>query len=194
MRIKVIEPPALEPMTIEEAKKIMGITGGYDDDEMVSLLAQARQECEHYQRRRFITQTLDVYLDKFPSSSVLELIDCSPVQSIIHIKYTDYNGVTAELPSTSYVLDNVSEVNRLVLSRNCSWPSVELATVNGVVIRLIAGVDAEKVGNRIVSSLPEAIKWAIELQMRIVYDNPPNREDLTKARNQLLKPKRVMLI
>lgn len=194
MRIKVIEPPALEPMTIEEAKKIMGITGGYDDDEMVSLLAQARQDCEHYQRRRFITQTLDVYLDKFPSSSVLELIDCSPVQSITHIKYTDYNGVTAEFPSTSYVLDNVSEVNRLVLSRNCSWPSVELAPVNGVVIRLIAGVDAEKVGNRIVSSLPEAIKWAIELQMRIVYDNPPNREDLMKARNQLLKPKRVMLI
>jgi uncharacterized phiE125 gp8 family phage protein len=181
-------------MTTEEAKKIIGITGGYDDDEMISLLAHARQDCEFYQRRRYITQTLDVYLDRFPSSNSLELVDCSPVQSIISVKYTDYNDLTAEFPAENYVLDNVSEVNRLVLKRNCSWPSDELAPVNGVIIRLVAGVEAEKVGNRIVSSLPEGVKWAIALQMQIVYDNPPNREDLLKARNQLLKPNRVMLI
>lgn len=195
MRTKLITPPTLEPVTRSEAKSMLGITGTYDDVQIDSLIRQARQECEMYQRKKYFTQTLEIYLDDFPDKRYIDFVDCSPIQSIEFVKYTTDNNEIVVFEAENYYLDNVSEVNRLVLNRSAIWPYSSLIPANGVQIRVIAGVTAQKVGDIIVSTLPEAIKWAMELQMRVLYDNPDNRDVLMNARNQLLKSAgRVMLV
>lgn len=196
MKIKVITPPALEPMTRAEAKQHMGISSTHNDQLIDSAITQAREYCEAYQHKKFITQTLDLYLDAFPSASFIEFLSCSPVQSITSIKYTDYAGVEYTMPTADYSLDNVSFINKIDLNYNKSWPSVNLKPTNGVVIRFVAGYTATKVGDVTQTNLPQAIRWAMAMHLKALYDThtPAERVDLERARDAILKMDRVMIL
>lgn len=42
MALKIITPPAVEPITLEEAKQYLGIAGSDDDIILLSIIKQAR--------------------------------------------------------------------------------------------------------------------------------------------------------
>ena len=68
MRLVQITPPAIEPVTLAEAKQHARIEFA-DDDALVSLLiTAARRYCETAIRAAFITQTWTLMLDSFPSA------------------------------------------------------------------------------------------------------------------------------
>lgn len=186
MKLKVITPPAAEPLSLTEAKNHLRVDGTNDDALITSLIKQAREYCEDYQGKKYITQTLEAYLDEFPDNSI-EFRDCSPVQSVESIKYTDYLGVEYTFDAANYSLDNVSFVNKIDLAYGKTWPTTTLKPTNGIKIRFVAGY-----GDAL--AVPETVKWAMVLHMRILYDDyrPDERQKLEQARDALLGMRRVV--
>jgi len=188
MAIKIINPPSVEPITLEEAKHHLRIDGNDDDLLIQSLIKQAREWCEYYQNRKYITQTLELVLDTFPNGNAIVFNSCSPVQKVESIKYYDENRQEFLFDESSYIADLDGFVNRLVLNRGKHWPVVELQSVNAVRVRVVAGYGDG--GDKV----PEAIKWAIILQMKLLYDDyrPEEKTKLEEARNALLSMNRVI--
>jgi uncharacterized phiE125 gp8 family phage protein len=186
MGLKVITPPTTEPMTLTEAKQYLRVDGTADDALITSLIKQAREWCEDYQGKKYITQTLELVLDSFPSGDI-EFKACSPVQSVTTIKYTDKDSVETTLADTEYILDNDSFVNKVVLGYNKQWPTAILKPVNAVRIRFVAGYG-------VAAAVPESVKWAMALHMRLLYDDykPEDRVKMERARDSILGMNRVM--
>ncbi len=178
--IKIITPPACEPLTLTEAQIYLRT-----DEDISALITAAREWCEDYQGKKYITQTLELILDSFPET--IEFRNCSPVQSITSIKYTDYTGLESTIETSEYILDNDSFVNRIVTSYGKAWPSVLLQAINGVRVRFIAGYGSE-------SAVPQSVKQAMILQIRLLYNyySPDEREKLERARDALLGMRRVV--
>ena len=188
MAIKIITPPSVEPITLEEAKQHLRVDGNDDDILIMSLIKQAREWCEDYQNRKYITQTLELVLDTFPNGNAIVFNSCSPVQKVESIKYYDENRQEYLFDESNYIADLDGFVNRVVLNRGKHWPRIELQSVNAIRIRVVAGYGDE--GDKI----PEAIKWAIILQMKLLYDDyrPEEKTKLEEARNALLSMNRVI--
>lgn len=74
MAIKIINPPIVEPITLEEAKQHLRVDGNDDDLLIQSLIKQAREWCENFQNRKYITQTLEFVLDTFPNGNAIVFV------------------------------------------------------------------------------------------------------------------------
>lgn len=186
MAIKIISPSITEPVTLDEAKQYLRIDGNDDDILIMSLIQQAREWCEAYQNRKYVTQTLELILDTFPKCGYIEFTSCSPVQSVEGIKYYDAEGQEYIFDSSNYLIDTDSFISRIVLKHNCCFPSIPLQKVNGVRIRLVAGYNV----------IPEMIKYAMIIQMKLLYDDyrPDEKTKLEETRNALLSMNRVIPI
>lgn len=191
MKIKVITPPAAEPVTLGEVKAALKIDTDLEDITLTPLIKQAREVCEGLQNKKYITQTLDAYLDYFPSKPI-EFRDCSPVQSVTSIKYIDCADVEHIVDTATYELDNVSLVNKIDLKYGKMWPTVILKSANGVIIRFIAGYETKDVD--LAGNVPEVIKQAIILQVKLLYDTFTDDEQkrIERARDNLLGLERVI--
>lgn len=188
MAIKIIKPPLVEPITIEEAKQHLRISDDEEDIIVGSMIKQAREFCEDFQNRKYITQTLELVIDYFPRENYIAFNSCSPIQSIESIKYYDNAGEEHIFDETNYIVDTDSFINRIVLRNYKQWPSILLQRVNGVRIRFVAGFGDSP------ENVPETVKWAMILHMRLLYDDykPDERAKLEEARNSLLTMNRVI--
>lgn len=154
------------------------------------MIKQAREFCEDFQNRKYITQTLELVLDDFPDDNFISFNSCSPIQSIESIKYYDTEGQEYTFDSSNYIIDTDSFVNRIVLGYCKSWPLIPLQPANAVRIRFTAGFgDAAE-------AVPETVKWAMNLHMRILYDDykPDERAKIEEARDAFLRMNRVIPI
>lgn len=188
MAIKIITPPAAEPLTLDEAKHHLRIDGTDDDVLISSLIKQAREYCEDYQNRKYITQTLELVLDTFPQDNTISFNSCSPLQSVESIKYYDENKQEYIFDESNYIVDLDSFVNRVVLNKGKYWPAVCLQSANAVRIRFTAGYGDTS------DKVSENVKWAMILQMKLLYDDyrPDEKNKLEEARNALLSMNRVI--
>lgn len=161
--LKVITPPAVEPVTPAEVLKQLRLEA---DDESLdpNLVIAAREACEGYQNRAYITQTLELALDSWPCGSVIEL-ERPKLQSVTSLVYTDKDGDATTWASSNYVVDDYSFVGRLVKTRGVSWPSVCLSPVNGVKVRYVAGYGDTA------ETVPAKIKQAITLLTMHWYEH-----------------------
>lgn len=150
--LKVITPPAIEPVTWQE----VALQLRYDDpdqdiqDQIEDLITSAREWCESYQNRAYITQTLELALDGWPACGAVEL-PRPPLQSVSSVTYTDNNGADTVWDASNYSFDDYAFVGKLVKKRYASWPAASLAEVNGVKIQFVTGygLTADKVPQRI---------------------------------------------
>lgn len=190
MTIKIITPPSIEPITLQEAKHHLRVDGNDDDILISSLIKQAREWCEYYQNRKYITQTLELVLDTFAQGNAIIFNSCSPIQKVESIKYYDKNKQEYIFDESSYIADIDGFVGRVVLNKGKHWPIIELQSANAVKVRITAGYGdtADKI--------PETVKWAMILQMKLLYDDyrPEEKTKLEEARNALLSMNRVIPI
>jgi uncharacterized phiE125 gp8 family phage protein len=180
MSLKVITPPAAEPLSLAEAKTYLRT-----DEDVTGLIIAAREWCEDYQGKKFITQTLELILDRFPSGREIEFVDCSPIQTVTSIKYYGTDNTEYTFADTEYIVDPDSFVSRVALGYCKQWPSITLKPVNGVVIRFVAGY-----GNA--TAVPQAVKQAMVLHMQLLYDSitPEQAARIERARDALLGMRR----
>lgn len=159
-----------------------------EDDLIESLITTAREDCESFQNRAYITQTWELWLDRFPSDNFIE-IPLPPLQSITSIKYYDTDdteatayepGAETPIGTATYFTDDKSEPGRLCLKNGKSWPSTTLRPHNGVCVTFVAGYgDAA-------SDVPKAVKQAMLLLIGHYYEN--REAVLTTGMNPIVVP------
>ena len=168
MSLKIQTAPAIEPVTLNEAKVNLRIdtspaTAHPDDSLITSHIKTSRRWCEGFQNRAYITQTWDLYLDAFPNKDSIE-IPLPPLQSVTYLKYKDSAGDLQTWDSSNYIVDINSEPGRIVLAYGKSWP-MTYDEIQAVQIRFVAGYGDSAI------DVPEEIKTAIYLKVTDLYEN-----------------------
>jgi len=136
-----------------------------EDDLLNSLITAARQYCEGFQRRAYISQTWHLWLDEFPNKAYIE-IPLPPLQAAgVSIKYYDTSDAGTEWPTSNYFVDAKSEPGRIVLNYGNIWPSTALRPANGVCVTFIAGYGL------LASDVPKKVKQAMLLLVSHWYEN-----------------------
>lgn len=200
IRLALITPPSVEPVTLAETKAWLKVDGTDDDALITSLITAARTSAEDYTRRAFITQAWRQSLDlsgwgmgdglpegvyDLPSTvlycalpRLVELLR-PPVISITTVTTYSTSNVAAVYSSANYSLIN----DRLVQLNTATWPSdvrqfgaLEVVTLNGY------GASA--------ASVPEPIKTAIKMHVMKMYDGRTICE-MPPACEQLLRRYRI---
>lgn len=166
--LKIITPPAIEPVSLGEVKAQLQIdpSDTIYDDQIAPLIPAARSWCEQYQNRAYITQTLALALDCWPCALDIRL-PRPPLQVVVSVEYGD---PVKTWPASCYIVDDFAFVGRLV--RKASWPNGTLPEVNGVRTTYVAGYGDDP------ESVPVTIRQAIILLCVHWFNNglcdPPN--------------------
>jgi uncharacterized phiE125 gp8 family phage protein len=164
MSTKIIAPPELEPITLEEAKLHLRVDGT-DEDVLIGLLIiAAREAAEHETWRALMTQTLELGLSCWPCKIYLPH---PPVISVTSIKYLDLAGILQTLDPEDYIVDDYSEPAKIVPAYGKCWPMIRHQP-NAILVRYEAGYPN-------ITSVPQAIKSWMMLRIGTLYRN---REDV----------------
>jgi len=184
MGLKLITEPAAEPITLAEAKSHLRITEADEDALIETWIKAAREYCEGYQNRAYITQTWELALDRFPgeglrpyslsqilitdsvgTSERIIRVPLPPLQSVTSIKYYDTEGTEKEFSSDDYEVDTYNQPGRISLGYGKSWPSETLRPVNGVIIEFKAGYGDTA------DTVPAKVKQAIKVLIGELYEH-----------------------
>lgn len=169
MALTLVTGPAVEPVSVSEAKSHLRVDISDDDTLIGTLITVARTHVEQHLRRALVTQVWDLVLDCFPGA-VLRL-PLPPLASVTSITYTDVDGNGGTVSAGDYLVDVDEEPGRVVLKSAATWPAVVLREAAGVRVRFSAGYGAA-------ADVPEPIKQAILLLVGSLYEN---REDVLVA-------------
>lgn len=177
MKLRTVVQPATEPLTLAEAKEYLRLDGNDHNSTLTALIRAAREYCEAFQNRAYITRTLELYLDKFQFPIRLPM---APLGQVLFFQYEDSAGDTHDFED--YIVDNISQPGMLHLAYGKAAPSTTLKPVNAIIIRYTAGYGA---------NAPESAKLAMKLFIGHRFENP-EVEGVPAAVHHLLWPERVV--
>jgi uncharacterized phiE125 gp8 family phage protein len=163
MALVVVTPPAGEPLELPIVKKHLRVDWDDDDVLISALMTAAREYCEGFQRRAYVTRTLEFVMDEWPSTSIIR-VPMPPLQAVESITYQAADGNVVEVPSTDYAVDVKSQPGRIVPSANKSWPAADLAPLGAITVKFSAGYGS---GERV----PQGVKLAMLLLIGHWYEH-----------------------
>lgn len=161
---KLVTAPAVEPVTLTDAKSQIRVDMDDDDPLIATLVTAARQMCEEQTWRALVTQTWDLYLDQWPGMDYI-VVPRPPLLTVTSITYRDENGNTATLSSDWYRVETAFEPGRIVLKPNYDWPSTTLDTGLPIIVRFTCGYGATA------ASVPEPLRQGMRLVLGHLYEN-----------------------
>jgi hypothetical protein len=186
MAIKVTSAPSVEPVSLANMKLWLKIETSVtaDDDLVTALIKAARITAEEYTGRKFITQTVDYYLDAIPMArseewwngvrdGALVSLDAAqnyfeipfgPIQSVTSITYYTIDNTANTFSSTNYTSDIYSVPPRICLNSGYSWPS-NLRAHNAIKVTVSAGYGSAA------TSVPDDLITAIKIIVSHWYEN-----------------------
>jgi uncharacterized phiE125 gp8 family phage protein len=171
MALRLSTAPTEEPVTLAEARGHLRVpSADTTQDALLQgiLIPAAREHCESWTHRRFITQTWELTLDCFPGWQI-ELPN-APLQSVPSITYVDAAGATQTLAGSGYQADARSEPGRLMPACGAVWPSTRGDTCNAVTITFVCGYG-------LAAKVPRPLKSAILLTLAHLYRNREANSD-----------------
>ena len=152
--------PAVEPVTLAEAKLHLRVDGTDEDALITALIVAAREQAEHRCGRAFVHSTWRLALDAFPDAIRLPIVRAA---SIASVQYVDQAGATQTLAGAGYQLDNGNDyANWLVPASGYAWPAT-LDQPNSVAVTYVAGYGADA------SAVPQSIKQWVLLSVGVMY-------------------------
>jgi uncharacterized phiE125 gp8 family phage protein len=210
MALDLITAPAVEPVSLDEAKAHLRVSTSDTDDLISIYIRAAREYCEGpygFLGRALVTQTWRLTLDEFPAGSGFSAsswcsqgeiqIPLPPLQSVTSVAYDDANSVEQIVSPALYFVDTVSQPGWL-LPVNASWPT-PLNAANSVRITFVAGYPASTDSPPdLAANVPFNVKAAMLLMIGNMFEN---REDavagiinaLPFGAEALLRPHRIQL-
>ena len=123
----LITPPAVEPVTVETMKAHAKVSHSSDDALLVGLVRAARQWCEHYTRRAFITQSWALSID-CPSRKRSINLPRGPVLGVTCVHVYNEDDEATLWGDDNYYVGPVASPTQLVLRRGASWPRWSVAS------------------------------------------------------------------
>ena len=149
-------PPAVEPVTLAEAKAHCRVDTSDDDTYIGTLITAARQWVEEYLDRSLVNTQWTMRLDAFPYEIELPRppIASSGTVTAVTLTYTLGDDSTATLSTDAYRVDRQSTPGVVRQLRNGTWPA-NLDDYNAVQVTWWGGYGASG------TSVPAAIKHAM---------------------------------
>jgi len=165
LALKLKTAPAAEPVTLAEAKTHLRVDISDDDDLITALITAAREYCENFQNRAYITQVWKLWMDDWPEEDDYIEIPLPPLQSVESVKYYDTDGNENTFSSDYYSVDTESEPGRVYLNYGETWPTDTLRPRNGIVVEFTAGYGDTA------DDVPQTVKQAMLLLIAHWYEN-----------------------
>lgn len=137
MALKLMAAPAVEPVTLEEAKAQLRIDGDEEDALLATLITVARLHIERSLDRCLITQSWAWYLDAWPRALHIAL-PMAPVQAVTAITTFAVDDAESAFDADDYFVDADGEPARVVLRGALAWPTPG-RRANGIKVAFTAG-------------------------------------------------------
>jgi uncharacterized phiE125 gp8 family phage protein len=155
-----LTPPAVEPVTLAEAKHHCRVDTSDDDAYISSLITAAREWCEAYCDETYIHTQYVMRLDSFPIHIELPRppMATSGTVTAVSITYTIEDQTTATLATNQYRVDRDSVPGVIRTNYNGSWPS-HLLDYNAVAVTWWGGKGAT--GVAVSQRVKNAILWLV---------------------------------
>ncbi len=166
MRLTLVTPPAIEPVSITEAKKALklDLDDTSEDTDITAFIIAAREYCEDFQNRAFITQTWEASFDDWPCHEIK--LPKGSLQTVNSVSYTDSSGaITVLAEATDYIYSTRGILGRLTPSYGKTWPSFTPFPLDAVVIKFTCGYGDSEL------DVPEKVKLAIKLLVGYWHEN-----------------------
>lgn len=175
MRYRSLErvtEPAVEPVTLTEAKQHLRVDTSDDDTYIEGLIAAARQWVEEYLDRALVSQQLTMRLDAFPYEFTLPrppmatsgtLTSTAVTYTLSPTSSSTATLTTTTLSTTSYRVDREATPGKIRTVYGGTWPS-HLADPNAVTVTWWAGYGSSS------TDVPRAIRHAILMIVAQMYE------------------------
>ncbi len=196
MGLTLITGPAVEPLSLAEAKAHLRVTVPDHDAIIAGHILAARRYAEGYMRGALITQTWDYTVDNSWPYQRVEYGHCfaayvsrielplGPVQSVTSVSYLDENGATQTLSGSLYTLHKDRPVAFIAKAYNADWPAVRNVPA-AITIRFVCGYLPEAV--------PDDLRAALLMHVELLFDRNTNQRELLEgSRDNLLDPHRIL--
>lgn len=157
--------PAVEPVTLAEAKAHCRVDSSADDALLANLITAARELVEDYIDRSLVTQQLVMTLDQFPPEIELPRppMSGSGTTTAVTVTYTlNQTGQTATLSTSEYRVDRNSTPGVIRNLYGQTWPS-NLDDPNSITVTWWAGYGAA-------ADVPQRVKSAMLMTILELYE------------------------
>jgi uncharacterized phiE125 gp8 family phage protein len=180
MPLTLTTPPAIEPVTLAQAKAHLKIDTTDDDALVTALIPAARARAEWHTGRALVTQGWTLWLDAWPDIIAIPL---PPLQAVASVTAYARDDSSRVLDPATYIVDLAA--NRLALKQSIAPPS-NLRRLNAVAIAFTAGHgDAAE-------DVPAPLREAILELVTFLYENRGEAPaELPQGCLALLAPYRV---
>jgi len=189
MALVLTSGPAVEPVTLAEAKAHLRIDGSAEDTLISSLIITSRLHIEAALGLALITQSWSYFIDAWPAGPTQPL-PLRPVQAIAAVRlYAADESLTTVAPDT-YLLDGAATPTRLVRKATV-WPRPSRAA-NGIEIAFVAGYGAAA------ANVPAPIRQSVLLLIAHWYEHREpveigsSRVSVPPMVSELLQPYRAV--
>jgi uncharacterized phiE125 gp8 family phage protein len=182
MRPILLNAPAIEPVSLADAKSWLRIESNDEDDLIQALIVAARMTLEAYTRRFFVTQTWRLVLDAWPASAragAALALPFAPFQGVVAMRVFDSNDISRTAPAASYRAAAANDGARIVF---VAAPLEPGRGADGIEIDIVVGYGG------LAQHTPEPLRRAILMLTANWYEN---RGD--DAANGALPPAAVAL-
>lgn len=167
MRLRATANPTTTPVTLAEAKADLYVIHALDDARIQIALDAAHAHLggiDGTTGRAIAKQAFETALDAFPVGALA--LPLPPLVSVESVTYVDLAGVTQTLAPAGYTVDVTAEPG--AVSPVSTWPQTKDVR-NAVRVQFTAGYD----------TAPSALRAAILLMVRDLYNNEPGKHDAT---------------
>jgi uncharacterized phiE125 gp8 family phage protein len=157
MTLTLIDGPAEEPVTMDEARAHLRVDGTGDDALIAGLVTAARTMLEAETRRAFVSQGWQLTLDAWPETRRIDL----PLAPVVSVEELAVDGTA--LDAALYDLGLRHDPPRIALKRNAALPAPDDA-VGGIGVSFTAGYGEA-------AAVPQPLKQAVLMLTAHWYEN-----------------------
>jgi uncharacterized phiE125 gp8 family phage protein len=158
----LLTAPALDPLTLDEAKAYLRVAGGDDDDLIAALIKGARGHVEAQTHRALITQSYRISRDTWPADGRIAVLP-APLRTVAAARVYDVDGTAHAIDLQAFVVDTVATPG-IVSFAPWSLPAPGRPH-GGIELDVTVGYgDAA-------SDVPEPLRLAIRLLVAHWYEN-----------------------
>ncbi|MFM9943209.1 MAG: head-tail connector protein [Hyphomicrobiaceae bacterium] len=163
MSLVLTSGPALEPVTLAEAKAHLRLDSTADDALLQSLIITSRLHIEAALGLALITQSWSWTLDQWPKGQRLSF-PLRPVQAVAHVKLWRRDTSSIIVPLTEFILDGHGNPARLVPAGLTPLSEPD-RPVNGIEVAFTAGFGGAP------ADVPAPIRHALLLLITHWYEH-----------------------
>ena len=155
----LLTPPAVEPISLTQAKIWLRIDHSHEDELISALIASARLVVESAARRMLVLQTWRIVMDQWPSADII--IPLAPVRRVLALRTLNDVDAGVVAPPSTYIAATSGGVGRIRFLTAAIAPQKK---IGGVEIDVELGFGSGPEG------VPETLKTAMRLLIARWYE------------------------